>query len=130
MATTPLVTVQRCKSCTDSTPGTDAIRSWTSESAICRGAASSSTSVLSFTSRQALMRTSPPIRTEMRGSASTQPDVMTMTPAMSDPRGDERQAKCGDVSEHVRSVREQRQRTREPSADQLNQHDDGGNDQR
>src|SRR2546426_7563265 len=53
----------------------DAIRSCTSDKAMCAGAVSSSTSVLSFTSLQALPRIRREISTEITGSACTHPVI-------------------------------------------------------
>ena len=85
MAMTPLVTVHTCRSWTDVTPGIDAMRSWTSSSAMPAGVASSRMSVLSFTSRQAPARMSSEMKTEMSGSAGSQPVARMMAPAASAP---------------------------------------------
>ena len=85
MAITPLVTVHTCRSWTDVTPGIDAMRSWTSSSAMPAGVASSRMSVLSFTSRQAPARMSSEMKTEMSGSAGSQPVARMMAPAASAP---------------------------------------------
>src|SRR5205823_9562625 len=81
MAITPLVTVHTWRSCTDATPGTVAIQSCTSDSAMWAGAASSRMSVLSFTNRHALASINTEMKIEISGSAATQPVVKIMTPA-------------------------------------------------